>query len=75
LVALAFRSSATRLLGAVDGGHDLDSMRRNLARDFENWLDHNDRQIRSLQWWFTAGLFLLSVEVAAWVVQLGTTLK
>lgn len=66
-----FRSSATRLLAAVDGGHDVDSMRRNLARDFETWLDHNDRQIRILQWWFTAGLFLLSVEVAAWMVQLG----
>ncbi len=41
-----FRSSATRLLAAVDGGHDVDSIRRNLAYDFETWLDHNDRQIR-----------------------------
>ncbi len=70
-----FRSSATRLLAAVDGGHDVDSIRRNLAYDFETWLDHNDRQIRVLQWWFTVGLFLLAVEVGAWVVQLGAALK
>ncbi|SRR2546421_7446681 len=69
-----FRSSASRLLDAVDAGHDVDSIRRNLARDFETWLDHNDRQIRVLQWWFTAGLFLLAVEVAAWAIQLGVAL-
>jgi hypothetical protein len=70
-----FRSSATRLLDAVDAGHDADSIRRNLARDFESWLDRNDRQILVLQWWFTAGLVLLAVEVAAWVVQLAVSLR
>jgi hypothetical protein len=66
-----FRTSATRLLGAVDAGHDIDSMRRHLSSDFENWVDHNDTQIRTLQWWFTAGLLLLAVEVAVCFLQLG----
>jgi hypothetical protein len=65
-----FRASAVRLIQAVDDGHDVNSIRRHLARDFERWLDHNDRRIRTLQWWFTAGLVLLSVEVAAWTGQL-----
>jgi hypothetical protein len=64
-----FRSSATALLGAVDAGHDLDSIRRNLSRDFEKWVDHNDRRIRTLQWWFTAGLALLFVEVVGWIAE------
>ena len=65
-----FRSSATQLLRAVDAGHDVDSLRRNLARDFERWLDDNERKIGILQWWFTAGLLMLGLEVAAWAVQL-----
>lgn len=70
-----FRSSAGRLLDAVDAGHDTDSIRRNLARDFESWVDRNDRQILVLQWWFTTGLVLLAVEVAAWVVHLAVSLR
>jgi hypothetical protein len=70
-----FRTSATALLRAVDDGHDVDSIRRHLARDFEQWLDRNDQKIRILQWWFTAGLLLLAIEVAAWAVQLGAGLK
>jgi len=65
-----FLSSATALLSAVDLGHDLDSMRRHLALDFEKWLDDNEKKLRKLQWCFVAGLVLLLVEVAAWGVQL-----
>jgi hypothetical protein len=65
-----FRTSATRLLQAVDAGHDVDSIRRHLARDFEIWVDQNDRRIRTLQWWFTAGLALLLFEIIGWVTQL-----
>ncbi|MET9227588.1 hypothetical protein [Lentzea sp. NPDC003310] len=65
-----FLSSASRLLRAVDLGHDLDSMRRHLATDFEQWLTDNERKLRKLQWCFVAGLVLLLVEVAAWCVQL-----
>jgi hypothetical protein len=66
-----FRSSATQLLLAVDAGHDVDSLRRNLAKDLERWLDANERQIGKLQWWFMSGLTLLGVEVTAWAFQLG----
>lgn len=65
-----FLSSASRLLGAVDLGHDLDSMRRHLAADFEQWLDANEKKLRKLQWCFVAGLVFLLVEVSAWCVQL-----
>ena len=65
-----FRSSAAALLGAVDAGHDADSVRRHLALDFERWVDQNEAKIRRLEWWFTAGLAFLLVELIAWVVQL-----
>lgn len=65
-----FLSSASQLLAAVDLDHDLDSMRRHLASDFERWLDGNEKKLRKLQWCFVAGLVLLLVEVAAWFVQL-----
>jgi hypothetical protein len=65
-----FRTSARRLLDAVDLGHSLDDMRRHLAADFEGWVDHNERRIRTLQWWFTAGLAFLAIEVSGWTVQL-----
>ncbi|GIF22547.1 hypothetical protein BJ973_002870 [Actinoplanes tereljensis] len=68
-----FRSSAGQLLLAVDEGHDLDSLRRHLAKDFERWLDDNERKIGILQWWFTAGLLMLGLEVAAWAFQLAVT--
>lgn len=29
----------------------------------------NDRRIRTLQWWFTAGLALLFVEVVGWIAE------
>lgn len=67
-----FRTSATALLTAVDAGHDTDSLRRHLAQDFEQWVDQNEKKLRRLQWWFTAGLAFLLVEVAAWVFQLVT---
>jgi hypothetical protein len=70
-----FRTSATRLLEAVDGGHDVNSVRRHLATDFEIWVNHNDRRIRTLQWWFTAGLVLLAVEIAAWTGQLAAEIR
>jgi hypothetical protein len=65
-----FRASAGALLGAIDAGHDVDSMHRHLAQDFERWVDQNERKIRTLQWWFTAGLGFLLVELVAWVLQL-----
>jgi hypothetical protein len=65
-----FRASAARLLDAVDAGHDVDSMRRHLALDFERWVDRNERKIRTLEWWFTAGLGFLVVELAGWILQL-----
>jgi hypothetical protein len=64
-----FRSSARVLLEAVDGGHDLDSMRRNLAINFEDWLDLNERKIHTMQWWFVAGLGLLTAELLGWAIQ------
>jgi hypothetical protein len=66
-----FRSSASILLGALDDGHDLNSMRRNLAGNFEQWHDGNERRIRVLEWWFTAGLVLLLIELLSWGLQLG----
>ena len=65
-----FRASAAALLQAVDAGHDVDSMRRHLAQDFERWVDQNEKKIRRLEWWFTAGLVFLLVELGAWVLQL-----
>ena len=65
-----FLSSASQLLVAVELGHDLDSMRRHLATDFEKWLDANEKKLRKLQWCFVAGLVLLLAEVSAWCVQL-----
>jgi hypothetical protein len=67
-----FRTSATALLGAVDLGHTLDGMRRHLAVDFETWLDDNDRRIRMLQWWFSAGLAFLALQICGWAVHLAT---
>jgi hypothetical protein len=65
-----FRASAKALLEAIDAGFDVDSMRRHLAQDFERWVDENDKKIRRMEWWFTAGLVFLLVELAAWVLQL-----
>jgi len=50
-------------------GHSVDSMRRHLAVDFESWLDKNERQLRRLQWYFTAGPALLLVARDAWLTQ------
>jgi hypothetical protein len=65
-----FLASASRLVQAIDAGHDLNSMRRHLALDFERWLDNNEGKLRKLQWCFISGLVLLLVEVAAWVTHL-----
>jgi hypothetical protein len=65
-----FRASAAALLQAVDAGHGVDSMRRHLCLDFERWVDQNERKLRRMQWWFTAGLGFLLLEVAAWLLQL-----
>ena len=65
-----FVSSASQLLVAVELDHDLDSMRRHLALDFEKWLEANQKKLRKLQWCFVAGLVLLLAEVSAWCVQL-----
>jgi len=65
-----FVSSAARLTEAVELGHSLDSMRRNLARDFEAWLDENERRLRRLQWCFSGGLVALLLEMMAWLVQI-----
>jgi hypothetical protein len=65
-----FVASATVLAEAVDLGHSVDSMRRHLAIDFEAWLNHNERRLRWLQWYFTAGLALLLVEMIAWLTQI-----
>jgi hypothetical protein len=65
-----FVASARQLSDAVDLGHSVDSMRRHLAADFETWLDTNERKLRRLQWYFTAGLALLLVEMLAWLTQL-----
>lgn len=65
-----FRASAAALLEAIDAGHDADSLRRHLAQDFERWVDQNEKKIRRLEWWFTAGLGFLLLELAAWVLQL-----
>jgi hypothetical protein len=65
-----FRSSAGALLEAIDRGHDVDSMRRHLAQDFERWVRKNEKKVRTLEWWFTAGLVFLFIELAAWVLQL-----
>jgi len=45
-------------------------MRRHLCLDFERWVDQNERKLRRMQWWFTAGLGFLLLEVAAWLLQL-----
>ncbi len=65
-----FVAKASALSEAVDLGHSVDSMRRHLAVDFESWLDRNERQLRRLQWYFTAGLALLLVEMIAWLTQI-----
>jgi hypothetical protein len=53
----------------MDGGHGLDSMRRNLAMNFEDWLDENEAGIRRLQLWFLVGLGFLVVETIGWAIQ------
>lgn len=65
-----FVASASQLTKAVDIGFSMDTMRRNLAGDFETWLNQNERQLRRLQWYFTAGLALLLVEMIAWLTQI-----
>lgn len=64
-----FRSSARVLLEAVDGRHDLDSMRRNLSVNFEDWLDANEERVQQLQWWFIAGLGFLGAELVGWAIE------
>lgn len=65
-----FVASAGQLTKAVELGFSADTIRRNLAGDFESWLDRNERKLRWLQWYFTAGLALLLVEMVAWLIQL-----
>jgi len=65
-----FRTSASKLLDAVDSGHNIDSVRRNLASNLEQWLDENDAKLRVMQWWFTVGLALLLIELGAWIAHL-----
>lgn len=65
-----FFVNTTKLLEAVDAGHDLDSIRRNLASDFESWIAKNDRKLHLMHWWFTVGLVFLAVELAAWSLPL-----
>lgn len=65
-----FVASARQLTKAVELGHSLDSMRRRLAADFEDWLDGNEKRLRRLQWCFTLGLAALLLEMVAWLVQI-----
>jgi hypothetical protein len=65
-----FLSSAAQLLAAVNADHGLDSMRRHLALDFEQWLETNQVKLRFLQWCFIVGLILLLVEISAWGLQI-----
>jgi hypothetical protein len=63
-----FYISTPQLLQAVDAGFDLDEMRRNLATDFDQWVEKNDRKLARMHWLFMTGLVFLVVEMAAWSV-------
>ncbi|MGI8336849.1 hypothetical protein ACRYCC_43490 [Actinomadura scrupuli] len=60
-----FYVRASKLLEAVDAGYDLNGLRRNLADDFDRWVDRNDRKLTLMHWLFTAGLLFLVVELVA----------
>jgi hypothetical protein len=65
-----FRARPSALLQAIDGGYDIDSMRRHLAVDFEHFIDSNDRLLGFLQWIFTLSAILVTTELSLWLLAL-----
>jgi hypothetical protein len=66
----SFTTNTKALAGAVEIGFSIDDMRRNLAKDFETWVDENEKRLKSLQAWFIVGVIALFVEMLAWWIQM-----